>query len=334
MPLLDAGHPRGGRRGLRPRRPAACRRAAHRGRPRTAPRLRGAAVATVLFGLLIALAAVQTARNADVREASRDALINRIDERQQEVASLRDRIESLRRQNDDLQSTSSRVQGQLAEATVQLRALQLSTGFVAVHGPGLRITVSDNPDGSSDGRVRATDLRLLVNGLWRAGAEAIAINGRRLSAISRDRELQHLGPGEPLTAHAAVRRLGDRRRQPWPSQLQASTSGAEFQALADQFGFVVDRHNESELAPPGGARHAAAAAVRRAGEPAAPTTRRTARDRRAGARRRASCSGWCCAPTYPWPSTRTCRSRWSRLSTRSSAACVPTSTGSSTTRSS
>ena len=55
---------------------------------------------------------------------------------------------------------------------------------MAVHGPGLRITVSDNPDGSSDGRVRATDLRLLVNGLWQAGAEAIAINGRRLTGIS------------------------------------------------------------------------------------------------------------------------------------------------------
>ena len=182
-------------------------------------------MATVLFGLLIALAAVQTARNADVQEASRDALVNRIDERQQEVAALRDRIGSLRRQNDDLQSTSSRVQGQLAEATVQLRALQISTGFVAVHGPGLRITVSDNPDGSADGRVRATDLRLLVNGLWRAGRRGDRDQRPSAQHHLRDRELQHLGPGEPLAAHAAVRRLGDRRPTAWPSRLQASTSG-------------------------------------------------------------------------------------------------------------
>ena len=115
----------------------AARRRAAGGVPPTSQRtrMRGAAVATVLFGLLIALAAVQTARNADVREASRDALINRIDERQQEVASLGERIESLRRQNDGLQSTNSRVRGQLAEATVQLRGLQLSTGFVAVQRP-------------------------------------------------------------------------------------------------------------------------------------------------------------------------------------------------------
>ena len=217
--------------------------------PSQRTRFRGVAVATALFGLLIALAAVQTARNADVREASRDALINRISERQQEVASLRERIESLRRQNDDLQSTSSRIQGQLAEATVQLRALQISTGFVAVRGPGLRITVSDNPDGSSDGRVRATDLRLLVNGLWRAGAEAIAINGRRLSAISAivNSNISVQVNRSPLTPPYVVSAIGD---DTLATQLQASTTGAEFQALADQFGFVVDRQNESELVLP------------------------------------------------------------------------------------
>jgi len=217
--------------------------------PSQRTRLRGAAVATALFGLLIALAAVQTARNADVREASRDALINRISERQQEVASLQDRIESLRRQNDDLQSTSSRIQGQLAEATVQLRALQLSTGFVAVRGPGLRITVSDNPDGSSDGRVRASDLRLLVNGLWGAGAEAIAINGRRLSGISAivNSNISVQVNRSPLTPPYVVSAIGD---DTLATQLEASTTGAEFQALADQFGFVVDRQNESELVLP------------------------------------------------------------------------------------
>jgi uncharacterized protein YlxW (UPF0749 family) len=210
--------------------------------------LRGAAVATAVFGLLIALAAVQTARNADVREASRDALINRIGERQQEVATLRERLGSLRRQNDDLQSTNSRVRGQLAEATVEERTLELSTGFVAVRGPGLRFNVSDNPDGSAPGRVRATDLRLLVNGLWRAGAEAVAINGRRLSTLSA---IVNVGISitvnqSPLTPPYVISAIGDSL----PSRLEASTSAVEFQALAAQFGFVVDRQNETELVLP------------------------------------------------------------------------------------
>jgi uncharacterized protein YlxW (UPF0749 family) len=212
-------------------------------------RLRWASVATALFGLLIALAAVQTARNAPVQEASRDALVSRIGDRQQEVGSLRGRLTSLRRQNDSLESASSRIQRELAEATVQLRALQLSTSFVGVHGPGLRITVSDNPGGSADGRVRATDLRLLVNGLWRAGAEAIAINGRRLSTISAivNSNISVQVNRSPLTPPYVISAIGDRGMA---GQLQATTSGVEFQALADQFGFVVDRHNESELVLP------------------------------------------------------------------------------------
>ena len=211
---------------------------------------RGAAAVTAVFGLLIALAAVQTARNADVEEASRGALTDRIDERRAEVCSLEDRIDALQKQNDELQATGSRVRGALAEVTVELRTLQMSTGFVAVHGPGLRVTVSDNPDGSAEGRVRATDLRLLVNGLWRAGAEAIAINGRRLSGISAivNSNIAVQVNRSPLTPPYVVSAVGD--AQAMQSRLPATTAGAQFDALAAQFGFVVDRQNETELLLP------------------------------------------------------------------------------------
>jgi uncharacterized protein YlxW (UPF0749 family) len=229
---------------------AAQRRAAAGAAPPAArTRLRGAVVVTALFGLLIALAAVQTARNADVQQAGRDALIDRIDERQKEGDSMADRIRSLQRQTRDLQATSARVRGQLAEAAVSLRALQISTGFLPVHGPGLRVTVADNPDGSADGRVRATDLRLLVNGLWRAGAEAIAINGRRLSNISAiiNSNISIAVNRTPLTPPYTVSAIGD---PGMAGRLQNTTSGAQFQALTDEFGFQVDRQNESELALP------------------------------------------------------------------------------------
>jgi len=230
---------------------AARRRAANGTSPSPSQRtpLRGAAVVTVVFGLLIALAAIQTSRNAGVREASRNALIDRIDDRRAEVRSLNARISSLRSQNDDLQATNSRVKGQLAEATVQQAQLQLGTGFVAVRGPGLRVTVSDNPDGSADGRVRASDLRLLVNGLWRAGADAIAINGRRLSTISAivNSNISVQVNRSPLTPPYVVSAIGG---PALGGQLQNTTTGVQFQALADEFGFVVDRHNETELVLP------------------------------------------------------------------------------------
>jgi uncharacterized protein YlxW (UPF0749 family) len=230
----------------------AARRRAAAGATRPAShrtRLRGAVVVTAIFGLLIALAAVQTARNADVEEASRSALVERIDARNQDASALKDRISALQRQNDALRTTNSRVQGQLAETTVTLRALRISTGFVAVRGPGLRITVDDNPDGTSDGRVRASDLRLLVNGLWRGGAEAIAINGRRLSTISAivNASISVQVNRSPLTPPYVVSAIGG---SSLAGRLQASATGGQFQALADQFGFVVDRQNEPELLLP------------------------------------------------------------------------------------
>lgn len=227
---------------------AAQRRAAHAGAspPSQHTRLRGAVVVTIVFGLLIALAAVQTARTKDVRQASRDALIGRIDQRKKEVRSLEGRIRSLQRQDDALRSASSRVQGQLGEATVELSSLQLSTGFVAVRGPGLRLTVSDSADGSADGRVRASDLRLLVNGLWQAGAEAIAVNGRRLSNLSAivNSNISIAVNQSPLTPPYVISAIGD---SGLGGRLQATTTGRQFQALTDQFGFRVDRHNETEL---------------------------------------------------------------------------------------
>ena len=63
---------------------------------------RGAAVAVGIFGLLVAVAAVQNSRNADLDEASRNALVERIEVRKDAVSTLQDRIVDLRAQNDDL----------------------------------------------------------------------------------------------------------------------------------------------------------------------------------------------------------------------------------------
>jgi len=210
-------------------------------------RHRGAAVVVAVFGLLIALAAVQTARNSDVHEASLDALVDRIEERKADVAELDDRIDALRDQNAELQTQGARVRGQLAATTVDTLALEISAGYyVAVRGPGLRITVSDSADGSADGRVRATDLRRLVNGLWRAGAEAIAVNGRRLTNLSAivQANIAIQVNGGPLSPPYVVSAIGN---DSMGLRLDASTSGVQFAALATQFGFQVERQNEPEL---------------------------------------------------------------------------------------
>jgi uncharacterized protein YlxW (UPF0749 family) len=63
-------------------------------------------------------------------------------------------------------------------------------GLVAVGGPGLRVTLDDSklktsPSGNvNDLVIHSQDVQAVVNALWRAGAEAIALNGERLVSTS------------------------------------------------------------------------------------------------------------------------------------------------------
>lgn len=213
-------------------------------------RHRGAVVVVAVFGILIATAAVQTSRNAEIDNASRSALTERIQQRREAVEELSARIEELRTQNAELADQYRRLAGPLGDAQGRRQTLRVITGFVAVQGPGLRVSVDDAPSGEPDGRVRASDLRLLVNGLWEAGAEAIAINGRRLttlSAIVNSGITVKVNRSE-LTPPYVVQAIGDPRTL--GANLLNTTSGVSFQALADRYGFVVQRQNEDTLSLP------------------------------------------------------------------------------------
>lgn len=93
--------------------------------------------------------------------------------------------------------------------------LAVATGALPVTGPGVVVTVYDAKDaGKSDkGRVQDVDLRLVVNGLWIAGAEAIAINGQRLTATSAIRFAGEaiLVAYRPLAPPYRISAIGDPR---------------------------------------------------------------------------------------------------------------------------
>ncbi len=64
----------------------------------------------------------------------------------------------------------------LSSVENELNRLHLISGANAVKGPGISITV--------DGYLLASDLVVIVNELWAAGAEAVAINDCRITATS------------------------------------------------------------------------------------------------------------------------------------------------------
>lgn len=96
-----------------------------------------------------------------------------------EADALRDEISTLRLQLVELQNTQEQDSASAAAAAAQLRALQVLAGTVPVSGPGLTLRIAD-----PEGGVTYDTLIDVVAELRDAGAEAIAINGRRIGAAS------------------------------------------------------------------------------------------------------------------------------------------------------
>ena len=211
---------------------------------------RGSGVVLVLFGLLIVVAAVQTSRNLSTAEQSRAALINQINTKkdvvaaqEQRVSDLRGQVETSERRLDSLDNTAQAVNSELLR-------LQVRTGFTPVHGEGVRIVVDDGPGGDT-GRVRDEDLAMLADGLWSAGAEAIAINGQRLSALS---PIRTSGAAinvndRPISAPYTVLAIGD--TSTLQSRFAETTHGLAFYSLVSTLGFEFDMQNIDDLSLPG-----------------------------------------------------------------------------------
>lgn len=223
------------------------RRAVGEGQPR-----RGWAVLVVvaLFATLVTVAALQTSRNADVEDASRSTLIERIKARREAGTELQARADDLRESNADAEKRLRSLGSRYADVAADRTDLAVLTGFDAVTGEGVRVTLDNAPYAGDNEQIRDADLALLVNALWEAGAEAIFINGQRLTATTAIRtsglaiEVNHIGIQAPYTILA----IGD--RSTLAANLVETASGLQFLALAGQYGFTQEVDNVRRLRLP------------------------------------------------------------------------------------
>ncbi len=220
------------------------RRRAAGGAPpaRSAPR-NTAAIVLVIFGLLVTVAAVQTSRNASVDESSRSSLIDQINLRRQGVARLQAQLANqqarLLKLRDELTGLDTAQQATRA----RLQRLGVRTGFGAVRGPGVQITVASAPDSTDSEILRDSDLALLADALWASGAEAISVNGERLTVLSAFR---NVGVGilvnsQPVFPPYVFSVVGDPAEL--PANLLSSSAGGAWYALKDSLGFRFDVKN-------------------------------------------------------------------------------------------
>ena len=160
--------------------------------PRRARRSRAHVAALVvlgIFGLMVATAAVQTSRTAVDRQQRHDELVQQIADRKQRLTRLRARADNLTRETDTLQTLTLQATAQGRALQSRITRLSLVDGASAVRGPGVRIVARNGPASSGDkGVILDIDLQKMANGLWLSGAEAIAINGQRLTNLSAIRQ--------------------------------------------------------------------------------------------------------------------------------------------------
>lgn len=166
------------------------------------PRLRWAlAVVAAVIGAMFVIAALQTSRTAPALGTERTELISRIGVAETGQDELRARSTALSSEIAKLRAAALGTDDEARTLESQINAFDPVVGNVAVIGPGLLIAVDDAPgpdpgSGAEDTRdqVLDIDLQTMVNGLWQAGAEAISINGHRLSTLTAIR-----GAGDAIT---------------------------------------------------------------------------------------------------------------------------------------
>jgi uncharacterized protein YlxW (UPF0749 family) len=237
---------------------AAARRAA--GVPRRPRRVSPRIVAAVLLvGVATGVAATQVKQRADAVSASRRALVADIHTRTAETDRLADRAASL---SESVSRTRAQMLGADArgrQAAARVAALELASGTVAVRGPGVMVLLRDASGSSAsqarggqpgEGRIFDRDLQEVVNSLWAAGAEAISVNGQRLTALTAIRSAGEavLVDLRPLSPPYVLRAVGD------PDVLEPafvdSPTARKFQTWTSLYGigFEVDRAKDLRLA--------------------------------------------------------------------------------------
>ena len=161
------------------------------------PRWRfGFAVAAILIGALITMSVLQNSQSAPIVADERRELINRIVAAESDQDQLRARATELGTEIEQLRASALGGDAEARRLEERITETDAAIGGVAVRGPGLSVIVDDAPGDSDDTRDRVLDLdlQILVNGLWQAGAEAVTVNGHRLSTLTSIRSA-----GEAIT---------------------------------------------------------------------------------------------------------------------------------------
>jgi uncharacterized protein YlxW (UPF0749 family) len=136
------------------------------------------ALVTLAGGLLVGASLAGTLRQAPQVQTERQDLLARVQAASGRGGELEAAIAGVEQENAELAAAGTGGDPSAAEES----RLAVLAGTVAVRGPGVVVVVDDGTSDASGARVVDADLRQLVNQLWRSGAEAVSINGHRVTS--------------------------------------------------------------------------------------------------------------------------------------------------------
>jgi uncharacterized protein YlxW (UPF0749 family) len=202
-------------------------------------------VVALAAGLLFATSS-QTAQGTDLRGGETTELAALIGARKDVLAGQEEELAALQARAQALTDQEATRNGAVAAAQAAGAGGALSAGLVALTGRGVEIVLDDaprRPDGSlptgarpDDVVIHQSDVQAVVNAVWAAGADAVAVMDQRLIATSAVRCVGNvlLLQGRTYSPPFVVTAIGDASAV--RAQLAASPQVAVFQQAVEDYG--------------------------------------------------------------------------------------------------
>ena len=147
-------------------------------------------VALLALGFLIAAQLASEGPRVRYTTQERTPLVETATGLQTEQDGLKTRILQIRAQIQAIESEGEGAADLVKQLNARLEQARIAAGLIALTGSGIVLQLEDSkepvpPGGSeSDYLVGSRDIRAVVEQLWGAGAEAIAVNGERITPTS------------------------------------------------------------------------------------------------------------------------------------------------------
>ena len=143
-----------------------------------------------LLSFLVTVAIIGAGRHQPAEQKRRGELVRIIEQRRQSVSELDAKVSSLRSKVRIQQALVSNSSSSTAAQRAELDVLTVEAAAAGLEGKGIQVRMSDSTrtprhdDDVAAFTIHDSDVQVVVNELFAAGADGVAVNGIRVTATS------------------------------------------------------------------------------------------------------------------------------------------------------